>query len=278
MPIHDRTNGVDGYVSLEVAPKLAYDTDATIAEARRLFKELNRRNVFITVPATDEGIPAIETLIGEGVNVNVTLIFSIAMYERVMSAYINGLERLGAAAGDPSQVASVASFFVSRIDTLVDKLLAQKQPPHSGSEDLLGRAAIANARLAFARFEEVFDPAGEFGALAAKGARVQRPLWASTSTKNPNYQATKYIDGLVGPNTVNTAPPHTIEAVLHEGRTEVTIRDDLDGAQALFEQLEQLGIRMATVTDKLRVDGVILFTRSFDELLAGLTAKQEQEC
>lgn len=274
-PVYDRTGGVDGYVSLEVNPKLAYDTDATISEARRLFKELNRPNVFIKVPATDEGIPAIETLIGEGINVNVTLIFSIAMYENVMSAYITGLKRLKAAGGDPSGVASVASFFVSRIDTLVDKLLTEKHPPRPNVEDLLGTAAIANARLAFARFEEVFGPAGDFVVLAANGARVQRPLWASTGTKNPDYPATKYVDGLVGPNTVNTVPPHTLEALLHEGRTEVTIREDLDGAHAVFEKLEKLGIHMDTVTDKLRVDGVDLFAKSFEGLLANLTARQE---
>ncbi|MGB2988119.1 MAG: transaldolase [Phycisphaerae bacterium] len=275
-PVYDRTDRVDGYVSLEVNPKLAYDTEGTIAEARRLFAELNRPNIFIKVPATNEGIPAIERLIGEGINVNVTLIFSLAMHEKVMRAYVDGLERIVASGGDPSKVASVASFFVSRIDTLADKLLTEKHPPHTDISDLLGAAAIANARLAYARFERFFDPAGEFGALANKGARVQRPVWASTSTKNPDYPATKYVDGLVGPQTVNTLPPHTIDAVLHEGGTKVTIRDDLPGAHAIVEQLEKLGIHTDAVTDKLLVDGVDLFAKSFDELLANLMEKREE--
>ena len=275
-PVYERTDGVDGFVSLEVNPKLAYDTDSTLAEARRLFKELRRPNIFIKVPATDEGIPAIETLISEGISVNVTLIFAISMYEKVMQAYIDGLERFDAAGGDLSKVASVASFFVSRVDTLVDKLLTEKHPPRADIVDLLGRAAIANAKLAYARFEQVFGSGGEFSALAAKGARVQRPLWASTSTKNPDYPATKYVDGLVGPDTVNTLPPGTIDAALHEGGTKVTIRDDLSGARAIFEQLAALGIHMEMVTDKLRVDGVELFAKSFDELLENLTQKREK--
>ncbi len=286
-PVYDRTEGVDGYVSLEVNPKLAYDTAGTIAEARRLFKSLSRANVLIKVPATDEGIPAVETLIGEGINVNVTLIFSIAMYEKVMGAYITGLERLGAGGGDLSKVASVASFFISRVDTLVDKLLSEMSSPSKGgsndqaatradTEQLFGKAAVANARLAYARFEQVFAPAGPFKTLAAKGARVQRPLWASTSTKNPDYPATKYVDGLVGPCTVNTAPPNTLEALMHEGHMGVTIRDDLADARALFEQLERIGIHMEAVTNKLRADGVDLFAKSFDDLLANLTQKQEQ--
>ena len=277
-PIYDRTNGVDGYVSLEVNPKLAYNTDGTIAEARRLFENLNRPNILIKVPATDEGIPAIETLIGDGINVNVTLIFSLTMYEKVMRAYIDGLQRFDSAGGDLSKVASVASFFVSRIDTLVDKLLKEKHPPRADIEDLLGMAAIANAKLAYARFEQVFDPSGEFAALAVKGARVQRPVWASTSTKNPAYPPTKYVDGLVGPNTVNTLPPHTIDAALHEGGTEVTIRHDLPGAHAVFDQLEKLGIHGEAVTDKLLTDGVDLFAKSFDDLLANLAQKQQKLC
>ncbi len=274
-PVYERTNGVDGYISIEVNPKLAYDTNATLAEARRLFKELNRPNILIKVPATKEGIPAIENLIGEGVNVNVTLIFSIAMYEKIMRAYTSGLKRFDAGGGDPSKVASVASFFVSRIDTLVDRLLREKHPPHADIEDLLGVAAIANAKLAYARFEQFFNPAGEFATLADKGARVQRPVWASTSTKDPNYPVTKYVDGLVGPNTVNTLPPHTIDAALHQGRTEMTIRNDLPGAHAVFEQLEKLGIHIEAVTEKLLVDGVDLFAKSFDDLLANLAQKQE---
>lgn len=275
-PVYDRTRGVDGFVSLEVNPKLAYDTEGTIAEARRLFGELGRPNIFIKVPATHEGVPAIETLIGEGISVNVTLIFSLFMYEKVMQAYVDGLSRLDAAGGDLSKVASVASFFVSRVDTLVDRLLAEKHPAHADIGDLVGAAAVANARLAYARFEEFFESSRQFGELAIKGARIQRPVWASTSTKNPDYPPTKYVDELVGPRSVNTIPPHTLDAVLHEGRSTVSIRDDLEGAHAVFGQLERLGIHVDSVTDKLRTDGVKAFADSFEQLLANLAEKQEQ--
>jgi transaldolase len=277
-PVYERTHGVDGYVSLEVNPKLAYDTAATVAEARRLFGELNRSNVFIKVPATDQGIPAIETLIGEGINVNVTLIFSIAMYEKVMKAYINGLKRLQAAQGDLSSVASVASFFVSRVDTEVDQQLASPlhKGGHRGVEALPGKAAVANAKLAYVRFREVFAPRGDFADLAAHGARVQRPLWASTSTKNPAYRDTMYVDDLVGPETVNTMPPETLAAVLDHGRTEVTVDRGLDAARDTFRQLAKLGIDMKAVTDKLTLDGVNAFARSFDELIAHLSQKCSQ--
>jgi transaldolase len=275
-PVYDRTDGADGYVSLEVNPKLAYDTQATIAEARRLFAELDRPNVFIKVPATQEGIPAIETLIGEGINVNVTLIFSVAMYRKVMRAYIDGLKHYDKASGDLSRVASVASFFVSRIDTLVDKLLYEKGKAGAKVEGLLGTAAVANAKLAYARFLEVFDRAGEFRALAALGARVQRPLWASTSTKNPAYPDTKYVDDLVGPNTVNTMPAETLSATLDHARTEVTIDRNMEGARAVLARLAEVGIDFQAVTDQLTVEGVNAFAKSFDELLANLVAKRTQ--
>ena len=274
-PVYDRTDGVDGYVSLEVSPKLAYDTEATLVEGRRLFAALGRPNIFIKVPATDEGIPAIETLIGEGVNINVTLIFSQAMHERVMRAYIAGLERFDRAGGDLSKVASVASFFVSRVDTLVDKLLEEKRAAGADVAELSGRAALANAKLAYARFQEVFAECGGFAALAAKGARVQRPLWASTSTKNPAYSPTMYVDGLVGPRTVNTLPPTSIEALLEGTVTGVTIHDDLPSARHAFEKLERIGISLEAVTDQLRSDGVDIFAKSFDELLASLEEKQK---
>ncbi len=273
-PVYDRTDGVDGFVSLEVNPKLAYDTHATIAEARRLFAELDRPNVLIKVPATEEGIPAIETLIGEGINVNVTLIFSVAMYRKVMRAYIEGLRRYDQAGGNLSRVASVASFFVSRVDTLVDKLLDEKRKVGAKVEGLPGLAAVANAKLAYSRFAEVFDRAGEFGPLAAKCARVQRPLWASTSTKNPAYPDTKYVDDLVGPNTVNTMPPETLSAALDHGRTEVTIDRKLDAARAALARLAESGIDLEAVTDQLTVEGVAAFAKSFDELLANLSAKR----
>ena len=273
-PVYERTNGIDGYVSLEVNPKLAYDTEATIAEARRLFAELERPNVFIKVPATEAGIPAIETLIGEGINVNVTLIFSVAMYRKVMRAYIDGLKCYDAAGGDLSRVASVASFFVSRVDTLVDKLLEEKRNAGASVEGLLGTAAVANAKLAYARFTEVFDRAGEFGALAAREARVQRPLWASTSTKNPAYPDTKYVDDLVGPNTVNTMPPETLAKTLDHGRSEVTIDRDVAGARAALAGLAEVEIDLKAVTDQLTIEGVNAFAKSFDELLANLAAKR----
>ena len=293
-PVFERTKGIDGYVSLEVNPNLAYDTDATIGEARRLFGELDRladggtpatggelrsmrwSNVFIKVPATQEGLPAIETLIGEGINVNVTLVFSIAMYEKVMAAYIDGLKRLDGAGGDVARVASVASFFISRVDTLVDKLLLENKAAGADVGDLFGRAAVANARLAYRRFEEMFNGNATFRDLAAKGARVQRPLWASTSTKNPEFCDTKYVDELVGPDTVNTMPPHTIAAVLDHGQSEVTIRDGLAEARSLFDRLAKLGIDFDAVTSKLTVSGVAAFVQSFEELHSALESKRRR--
>lgn len=273
-PIYDRTDGLDGYVSLEVNPKLAYETESTIAEGRRLFARLNRPNVMIKVPATPAGVPAIETLIGEGINVNVTLVFSIDMHERVMQAYLKGLKRRADAGGDLSKVASVASFFVSRVDTLIDQLLIEKQSNGAHVDDLLGKAAVANARLAYQRFEKAFDLFGPFGRFASQGARVQRPLWASTSTKNPDYPDTKYVDELIGPHTVNTLPPQTITAMLDHGCCDVTIRDDLDQARSLFERLADLGIDSRAATDKLTTDGVAAFVQSYDELLVSLEEKR----
>ncbi|NDJ62155.1 MAG: transaldolase, partial [Chloroflexi bacterium] len=207
-PVYDESNGDDGYISLEVSPTLAHDTDGTIAEARRLFDLLARPNIMIKVPATSAGIPAIETLIGDGINVNVTLMFSLKHYEDVANAYINGLEKLAASGGDVSKVASVASFFVSRVDSAVDRALAEV-----GNTDLQGKIAIANCKATYARFQELFS--GErWEKLAAQGARVQRPLWASTSTKNPEYPDTLYVDNLIGPHTVNTTPPATLQALM----------------------------------------------------------------
>ncbi len=275
-PVFDRTDGVDGYVSLEVNPKLAFDTEGTVTEARRLFAELNRPNVLIKVPATNEGIPAVETLIGEGINVNVTLIFSIEMHEKVMQAYLSGLKRFDASGGKLAGVASVASFFVSRVDTLVDKLLEAHRAARPDVAELLGKAAVANAKLAYARFQKTFDETGEFGVLAAKGARVQRPLWASTSTKNADYPDTVYVDALVGAHTVNTIPPATLDATLDHGTTDVTVDKDVDSARVSLARLAEFGIDMKTVTDQLTEEGVGAFVKSFDELLANLSAKQEQ--
>jgi transaldolase len=275
-PVYDRTGGVDGYVSLEVNPKLAFDTEATIDEARRLFAELDRPNVFIKVPATDPGIPAIATLIGEGVNVNVTLIFAISMYRKVMDAYIAGLAKLDAGGGDVTNVASVASFFVSRVDTLVDKKLQEEQAGGANVDHLFGKAANANAKLAYRRFQETFEANAVFNELAIRGARVQRPLWASTSTKNPDYPDTLYVDPLIGPHTVNTLPPNTIEVVLDHGRAEVTLTEGVEDARRVLAELGEIGIDMKAVTDRLTQEGVQSFTQSFDDLLADLTRKRTE--
>ncbi|MFO0838977.1 MAG: transaldolase [Phycisphaerae bacterium] len=273
-PVFDRTGGADGFVSLEVSPALANDTEGTIAEARRLFRALARPNVMIKVPATQAGIPAVATLIGEGINVNVTLIFAIAMYEQVMEAYLEGLRRLRQAGGDVRNVASVASFFVSRVDTLVDGLLASRiQGGERGLADLPGKAAIANAKIAYRRYQEIFE-SPRFEEWRRLGARVQRPLWASTSTKNPSYPDTIYIDTLVGPNTVNTVPPQTLDAIRRRTVATRSIDQGLDAALATIERLERAGIRMGQVTDQLLSEGVKLFGDSFEKLLADVEAKR----
>ena len=267
-PIYDRTDGLDGYVSLEVSPKLAHDTENTVSEARRLFGVLGRPNVMIKVPATAEGLPAIEQLIGEGINVNVTLIFSLQQYDAVTAAYIAGLERLAAGGGDLRKVASVASFFVSRMDVKVDKLLEA-----AGNRDLQGRIAIANSKVVYARFKEIFGD-DRWGRLEAQGARVQRPLWASTSTKNPAYPDTLYVDNLIGPHTVNTVPPATLTAILDHGRVELTLEQRLDEAQADLAALADLGIDLEKAAQELLDEGVEKFTVSFDDLLASIEEKR----
>lgn len=272
-PVYDRTNGADGFVSLEVNPKLAYDTDATIAEARRLFTAVDRPNVMIKIPGTDEGIPAIRAVIGGGINVNVTLIFAVSVYEKIMTAYMDGLEDLLAAGGDPAKVASVASFFVSRVDTAVDKQLdARIDAGDASLSDLRGQAAIANSKLAYARYQEVFA-GSRFANLRAKGARVQRPLWASTSTKNPAYRDTLYVDTLIGPDTVNTVPPQTLDAIRRGITVAQTVTQDVDQARDLISRLESLGISMDQVTADLRTAGVKAFADAFDALLADLQKK-----
>ena len=267
--VYDATDGVDGYVSLEVSPTLAHDTAGTIADARRLFAALARPNIMIKVPATPAGIPAIRQLISEGINVNVTLIFSLDSYDAVMEAYIAGLE--ANAAADLSRVASVASFFVSRVDAAVDDLLAAKG---NGNTRLLGKIAIANAKAAYKRFQEVF--AGpRWAALVAKGGRVQRPLWASTSTKNPTYPDTLYIDELIGPYTVNTIPPATLTAFNDHGTVAETLTVGVAEALAQLEQLAEAGVDLAAVTQKLQDDGVASFAKSFESLLASVAQKQQ---
>jgi transaldolase/glucose-6-phosphate isomerase len=277
-PVYDQTGGADGYVSLEVSPALAHDTEGTIAEARRLFAALDRPNVMIKVPATPAGIPAIETLIGEGVNVNVTLMFSLAHYEAVAEAYIAGLEKLAADGGDPStgsgrgvsQVASVASFFVSRVDTAVDRALEAISTPEAAA--LQGKIAIANAKVVYARFKEVFS-SERWERLATQGARVQRVLWASTSTKNPHYPDTLYVDSLIGPDTVNTVPPATLSAFRDHGTVALTLEAGLAEART---QLAEPGVDLDAITQKLQDDGVAAFAKSFETLMAAIAKKREQ--
>lgn len=268
-PAHDASGGADGFACLEVSPRLAHDTEGTVAEALRLFAALDRPNAMIKVPATPEGIPAIRRLIGSGINVNVTLIFSLQAHCDVMESYISGLEDLAAAGGDLSGVSSVASFFVSRVDTAVDGLLSEC----GVAGELEGKAAIANARMAYRNFREAFG--GErFEALRARGARAQRPLWASTSTKSPAYSDLLYIDNLIGPDTVNTMPPPTLTAFIDHGDVRRTIDQDDAGAEQTLQALEAVGVSMDAVTDKLLADGVKAFADSFELLLANVEAKR----
>jgi transaldolase/glucose-6-phosphate isomerase len=279
-PAYDRTEGRDGFVSLEVSPELAYETQATIDSARALFRALDRPNVMIKIPGTLEGIPAIEQCLSEGINVNVTLLFGVENYEQVALAYIAGLEKLAAKGQPIDRIASVASFFVSRVDTLVDKQLAERAraagtpQERERLESLLGKAAIANAKVAYRKFEEIF--AGErFQALQKKGAGVQRCLWASTSTKNPNYRDVMYAEGLIGPDTVDTMPQATLDAFRDHGHPAVTLDQGLDEAQETLRQLAEVGIDLRQVTDRLQVDGVQLFTDSYRKLIDGLREKRQ---
>lgn len=270
---YDRSEGVDGYASLEVNPHLASDTSGTVAEARRFFNQLDRPNVLIKVPATPEGIPAIRQLIGEGVNVNVTLIFSLDTYEQVREAYVAGLEQLAQGGGELSKVASVASFFVSRVDTAVDNELNRLSGNGSGDlSGLMGQAAVANARLAYRAFQETFGTQ-RFAALKARGARVQRPLWASTGTKNPAYSDVLYVDSLIGPDTVNTMPDATLEAFLDHGQVSVTVTQGVAEAQQVIKSLENAGVSISGVTARLLADGVKAFADSFDQLMGNIEGK-----
>jgi transaldolase len=266
-PIYDRTAGADGYVSLEVSPTLAHDTENTVAEAQRLFATLERPNLMIKVPATPAGFPAIETLIAAGINVNATLIFFLAQYEATAQAYVAGLERLAANGGDVSKVASVASFFVSRVDTVVDRQLEG-----IGETELQGKIAIANAKIAYVRFGEIFS-GPRWERLVAQGARVQRPLWASTSTKNPSYPDTLYVDNLIGPHTVNTVPPHTLRAVLDHGVVAPTLQAGMDEARAQLARLSELGVDLDAITRQLLDDGVAAFAKSFETMMDSIAAK-----
>ena len=275
-PVYEQTARRDGYVSLEVSPYLARDTQGTIAEARRLCKELRRENVMLKVPATPEGIPAIRQLISEGINVNVTLLFSQETYRQVAEAYLAGLEALAQrGGGDPSRVASVASFFVSRVDTLVDSLLEARLRASASSAErallrsLLGKLAIANAKLAYQLYKEIFQ-GKRWEALAARGAQTERVLWASTSTKNPSRRDVVYVEELIGPDTVNTIPPATYDAFRDHGRPRASLEEDIEAAHDTMATLEQAGISMKEVTDKLLEDGVRLFSEAFDKLLSAV--------
>ena len=264
-PVYDQSDGADGFVSLEVSPTLADDSQATQEQARALFDAVGRPNVMIKIPGTPAGVPAIEASIAAGIHINVTLLFSLAQYQRVADAYVAGLERLTAGGGDPSRVASVASFFVSRVDTMVD----DKLPAES---ELRGRIAIDNARLAYERCTEVFS--GErWDALAAKGARLQRPLWASTGTKNEAYLDTLYVDELIGADTVNTVPPATLDAFIDHGSVADRVGHDLDGAHRRFAELPAAGIAFDEVAERLQRDGVDLFVAAFESLLKSLSEK-----
>ena len=267
-PVWDASHGEDGYVSLEVAPSLANQTDPTIEAARNLHERIAQPNLMVKIPATAEGVPAIQKMISEGRNINVTLIFSLERYEAVIEAYISGLEALAAAGGKLSDTHSVASFFVSRVDTEVDRRLEKA----GADPSLMGRAAVAQAQLAYELFLQKFS-GPRWEALAAEGAHPQRPLWASTSTKNPAYPDLLYVDSLIGPHTVNTMPDATVDAFIDHGTVARTVDADLEGAHSLLEQLADAGIDMASVSQTLEQEGVASFVKSWDELIQSLEDK-----
>ena len=274
-PIYDSANRKDGFVSLEVSPYLANDTEGTIAEARRLWKTVNRENVMIKVPGTPAGLPAIKQLISEGININVTLLFSQQVYEEVAEAYIAGLEQYSKSGGDVSHVASVASFFISRIDTLIDSIATEKlkntndPTQQSMLKSILGKVAIANGKLTYQSYLKIFS-GPRWNALAKKGAQTQRVLWASTSTKNPNYRDVVYVEELIGKDTVNTIPPATLDAFRDHGKVRNSLTEGIDDARQTMTTLPKAGISMKEVTDKLTKDGVKLFADAFDQLLAAV--------
>jgi transaldolase len=267
-PVWDGGSGQDGYVSLEVDPNLASDTAGTIEEAQRLHETIDRPNLFVKIPATKAGLPAIEEMIARGRSINVTLIFSLERYAEVAEAFMRGLERLVEAGGDPGRVASVASFFVSRVDTETDRRLDEM----GGRDELKGKLAIANAKLAYQRYKEIFA-GNRWEALSSRGATTQRCLWASTSTKNPAYRDVMYVEELIGPKTVNTMPEETIEAFQDHGEVAPTLEQGIDEAERVFEQIRQAGVDYDDVTDTLEREGVQKFADSFAELLEGIRAK-----
>jgi len=281
-PVYQSTRRQDGYVSHEVSPYLARDTKGSIDEARRLWGVINRENVMIKIPGTAEGLPAIRQLIGEGLNINITLLFSQEVYEQVAEAYLAGLEEIAARGGDLSKIASVASFFISRIDTLVDSNINDKLKTTKDAQEqallksLLGKVAIANGKLAYQRYLKIFS-GPRWQALAAKGARTQRVLWASTSTKNPNYRDVMYVEELIGKDTINTLPPATIEAFKDHGKPRASLIEDISGATAAMADLAKAGISIREVTDQLTDDGVKLFAEAFEKLLQAVEKSAPQE-
>ena len=280
-PVYDRSAGQDGYVSLEVSPELAGDADGTVAEARRLWRALDRENVLVKVPGTPEAVPAIRALLAEGVNVNVTLLFSREAYARVAEAHLAALEERAARGLELSRVASVASFFVSRVDGVVDQLLEERAGRASSpgerarAEALLGKAGIANAKLAYQDWRAL-SASARWARVAARGAMPQRLLWASTSTKSPRYRDVLYVEELIGPQTVNTMPPATFDAFRDHGRARLTLESDLGAARAALAELQALGISLDQVTAQLLADGIRLFREPFQQLLAAVEARRGQ--
>jgi transaldolase len=267
MPVYERTERKDGYVSLEVAPELAHDTEGTVTRAKLLSEMIDRPNLLVKIPATREGMPAIEETIASGVSVNITLIFSLERYRDVARAYIRGLQRLVEGGGDPSKVASVASFFVSRVDTETDRRLEEV-----GREDLKGRLAIDNAKIVYQEFKKIFS-APKWESLESSGATKQRPLWASTSTKNPEYKDTIYVDNLIGPETVNTMPLSTLEATMNHAEVRLTLEEGVDEARRLFEELREAGVDYDDVTGVLEKEGVQKFADRYNELMEEIEQK-----
>jgi transaldolase len=280
-PVHDQSAGDDGFVSIEVGPQLAHDTAATIAEARRLWQECDRQNVMVKIPGTAEGVPAIRACLAEGININITLLFSVARYREVMEAFLSAMEERVRSGKPVEKIRSVASFFVSRVDTNADKKLdaiakdpAAPEARKRRARDLRGKLAIGNARLAYQAFEEVFG-ASRFAAVKGKGVRVQRPLWASTSTKDPAFPELYYVEALIAPETVDTMPPETFDAYRTKGDPRVRIREDLDGARAAFDGLAELGIDGKQIFRELEDEGVRKFSDSFDGLMKSLADKRK---
>ena len=274
-PVYDSSKRRDGYVSLEVSPYLGRDTKGSLEEARRLWKAVGRENVMIKIPGTAEGIPAIQQALSEGININVTLLFAQDVYVKVAEAYVAGLEQFAKNGGDVSRMASVASFFISRIDTAVDAIIDTKLKASKDAREqeqlksVLGKVAIANGKQTYEKYQEIFSTP-RWKALAAKGAQTQRVLWASTSTKNPAYRDVMYVEELIGPDTVDTIPPATLDAFRDHGKLRQSLTEDLAGAHTTMETAEKVGISMKQVTDKLTDDGVRLFSEAFDKLLAAV--------